>query len=229
MVPVLDEDGSPKTVPVMKNGKPQLAKGGRPITRKVTEVDKSKPLPPRHCDYPSCPVPDKVIAIGTPFKVISIKRQFGGVEYFRHEGCPSWQPWEYSDSLSAKVARIQNMPLSCDDWDDEEQAKEAAGEVADAIEELAEEKEESAQNMEDGFGHETEQSAELRETADSLRSWAEEVRDVDMPDFPEADPGDCSDPECRLDHTEVPGEEQLDQWRQEAEQAIRDAMDNSPV
>lgn len=231
MVPVMDpETGKQKEVAVNKSdGTPKLAKGGRPVTRKITKTDETKPLPPRKCDYPACPQPDKDIAIGTPFKCLSIKQQWGGRELFRHEGCPTWQQWEYSDSLSAKISRIQSASLDPDNWESEDDARGAAGEIADQIEELADEKEEAGQNMEDGFGHATSASDELIEQSEAIRSWGEEVRDVDLPEFPEADPGDCDDKDCGLDHTEVPGHEQLDQWQQEAEQAIRDALDNSPV
>ena len=244
MVPVLDEDGNQKTVPVInaKTGQPKTARGGRPVTRKLTREDRDNPLPPRHCDYPACPEPDKVIAIGTPFKCLSIKQQFGGRELFRHESCPSWNPWEYSNSLSARISQIQSMDLGSDGWEGEDDPGAAAEEVASAIEELADEKEEAGQNMEDGFGHETSASAELKETAEGLREWASQVRDVTLPDFPDdqclecegtgsiGDGDEATDCEqCGGEGTAEPSEEQLDAWREEAEQAIQDELGNSPV
>jgi hypothetical protein len=67
---------------------------------------------------------------------------------------------------------------------------ELVSEIVEAIRELASEKEEAASNMEDGFGHETEQSNELRETADALEGWADELENISWPDEPEAVEGE---------------------------------------
>jgi hypothetical protein len=220
MVPVIDpESGQQKTVPVNRpDGTPKTDKRGNAVTRKVTQADLTKPLPPRRCDYPSCPEPDKVIAIGTAFKCLSIKQQFGGRELFRHETCPAWQPWEYSSSLSARISQIQSYALDSAGWETEDDAKSAAEDAASQIRELSEEKGEAADNMESGFGHETEQSQELRQTADDLESWASEVESaLDSVSFPDAEDDN------------MPTNDEMEQWRDEAQQAIQYALDNSPV
>jgi hypothetical protein len=221
MVPVLDDDGKQKEVPVVnqKTGQPKMAKGNRPVMRKLTVADQSRPLPPRKCDYSACPEPDKNIAIGTPFKCLSIKQQFGGRDLFRHDGCPDWQQWEYSNSLSARISQIQSTVINPGGWEAEDDPKSEAESIAEEIRGLAEEKNEAADNMESGFGHETEQSQELSEIADNLESWADDVANAcDSLEFPEADV--------------TPDDEMADAmeaWREEAQQAIQDALDNSPI
>lgn len=111
MVPVIDpETGQQKVTPVMgRNGEQKTSKRG-PVFMRVTEADKSKPLPNLKCE--KCGIEIKP-----------------GGEVYR----------------------------------------------------------ESAQNMEDGFGHETYQSAELNEKADALESAADEIESaaLDLEEFDE--------------------------------------------
>ena len=68
----------------------------------LTVVDKTKPKPLYNCS--AC---GKPIEIGTPYKHISPKSgPYGGHKMTRHESCPSWQVWDYSNSLSAQLSRI---------------------------------------------------------------------------------------------------------------------------
>lgn len=152
MVPLLDRAGHQMIAETARK-----TKNGRTVTRHLTVADKTKPLPNRECDR--C---HGEIKIGDPYKWIAPKSgPYGGRRRIRCGKCPAWQIWEYSDSLSARLARIAH-----DFWD-------AIGEIR----ELAEEKRESAGNIEEGFGHATSQSEELAQIADDLESWADEVRD----------------------------------------------------
>jgi hypothetical protein len=182
-VPVLDpETGQPKRTPVMRNGVQKTTKRGALVFMNVTAPDKDNPLPPYTCDY--C---HKPIEVGTPYKHISPKSgPYGGQKKTRHEGCPTWNVWDYSSSLSAQLARIEHdFWNEIDGVETVDDVTSALSSAAEEIREIAEEKESGASNIEEGFGHETESSNTLRETAESLSSWADEIEAVDIPDVPE--------------------------------------------
>ena len=186
--PVLDEDGKPKRTQVMKNGEPKMtrAKRGRParpVYMTLTERDLNDPKPLETCD--AC---NKPIEIGTPYKWIQPKTSAnGGRKRSRHESCPNWKVWEYSNSWSARIAQAVDG-FSIEDAESEDDVQSALDDVAAAIEELAEESATSASSMEDGFGHSTSQSEEAAERAESLETWAGEINDVTIPDLPEPEP-----------------------------------------
>jgi hypothetical protein len=252
--PVLDEDGKPKRTQVMKNGEPKMtrAKRGRParpVYMTITERDLNDPKPLETCD--SCHQP---IEIGTPYKWIQPKTSAnGGRKRSRHESCPNWKVWEYSNSWSARIAQaVDGFSIETAESVDDVQA--ALDDVAAAIEELAEESATSATSMEDGFGHSTSQSEEAAERAESLETWADEIKQADIPDLPEPEEEECeycggtgklaetvegdedTDPDeectqCDGEGTitpEEPSEEQMNDWRDE----VRDAcsiVEESPV
>jgi hypothetical protein len=191
-VPVIDpETNEPKRTPVMKNGEQKTTKRGKPVFMTVTARDKTKPLPPERCDYHACPVPDRVIAVGTAYKWIQPKSgPYGGRRLTRHESCPTWQVWEYSSSLSARLAQVSyNFWNALDGVDNTDDVQSALDDAAQEIKDIAEEKRESASNIEEGFGHETSASQELNDVADQLDDWAGEVETADIPDIETCD--DC--------------------------------------
>jgi len=125
--------------------------------------------------------------------------------------------------------------------------------AAEAIRELAEAKRESAQNIVDGFGHETSTSDELSDVADQLDTWADEIESTDVPEDPdpdeecvgcggtgELDPdgredaivlenGNLQCPECGGEgRPKEATEAQLDEWRSEVESATS-IIDESPL
>lgn len=192
MVPVIDpETGQQKRTPVMgRNGQQKTNKHGRPVFMDVTVADKSQPLPNRNCG--KC---GTEIKVGQPYKHISPRSgPYGGRTMYRCAACPDWNVWEYSSSLSARVAEIgHDFWGDQDNWSSTDDVQESLNSAAERIREIAEEKREGASNIEEGFGHETSQSQELNETADSLDSWADEVEGVDLPDYPEPEEQDCDD------------------------------------
>lgn len=221
MVPVTGEDGQPVRTEVAG----RTAKSGRQVSRRQTRPDLDKPLPPYTCDY--CHEP---IAIGTPYKHISPKSgPYGSRKLTRHGGCPTWQPWDYSNSLSARLSKIaHDFDSAVDDASDPGAVESAQSEAADAARELAEEKRESAQSIEEGFQHPTSQSEELNDTADQLDEWANEIEGISVPDFPEPEETDCEScdgepgtkdcEDCAGEGTytpEEPADEQVDEWREE--------------
>lgn len=215
--PVIDPaTGEQKKVPVInqRTGEQKKTKTGRPVFLRVTERDLERPLPMPQCDYPGCAHETREIAVGTPYKWIEPSGQRVRT---RHADCPTWNVWEYSSSLSARIAQIQHD--GPEDFDSVEDAQAWAEAKAQEIRELAEEKRESAENIVDGFGHETYQSDELNEIADNLEAWADELESIDLPEMPEEDDED--------DDRDL--EERMSEWRDEVRDALESALSESPV
>jgi hypothetical protein len=178
--PVLDGFGNQVETAVMReDGTQKTTKTGRKIFMKVTENDLTRPKPDYTCDY--C---GKPIEVGTAYKHISPKSgPYGGSKRTRHEGCPNWQVWEYSSSLSARLAEISyTASLALADVESADDVSAVVEQAKESIMEIAEEKREAAENIESGFQHETEQSQELAELGDSLESWADEGDSLDIND-----------------------------------------------
>jgi hypothetical protein len=255
MKPIIDPDtGQPKREEVNRKRK----RGDQPVYRTLSEPDKEQPITD-HCDYPVCPQPDKIIQPGTAMKVIKIKQQFGGITRRRHETCPTWKPHEYSNSLSAQASQIQDeADIDYSGWETEQDARDCATAIADSIRELAEEKQGSLDNMPEGL-QQGDTGQMLQEAVENLESWAEEVESAvdNADDFPDGKCGncqgeqlDCSDheghsddpdaenycdgtEECMECHGSGEGddvdEQELNEWRESAAQAIQDALDNCQV
>lgn len=220
--PVLNEDGTQKETPVMVKNRDGVlvqkkTKRGTPVTMKVTVADKSQPLPMPVCE--SCRTEIKV---GTPYKHVTPKTGvYGGRQRNRHESCPNWHPWDLSNSTSARCEQIV-YDAETDEFTTESEADDMEATLsaaAEEIRELAQEKEDAADNMEDGFGHATGQSDELRELADSLREWADEVEQADIPEKPTED--DLEEDETM--------EERLERWVEEVVEARDNVLGNSPA
>lgn len=226
--PVIDpETGLQKVTPMMntRTGEPKLTKRGRPVVLRITERDLERPLPMPQCDAPQCTQPSREIAVGTAYKWIEPS---GRAVRNRHATCPTWNVWEYSSSLSARIAQIQHE--GPDDFDSLEDAQSWANDKAQEIRDLAEEKRESASNIEDGFGHPTQQSDELNEIADNLDSWADDVENVDLPDMPEDEEVDEDETvEEKDEEAEEADEIKLEEWRDEVRSALEEILSNSPV
>lgn len=268
-VPVIDPaTGEQKQTPVMVNRKvrqengeyisvPQqkVTKKGRPVFMKVTESDKSQPLPNLSCE--KC---KQEIKVGDPYKHVTPKSgPYGGRTRRRCASCPTWEPWDLSNALWARIQQVISQAQEAVEdgkaGHDSDAVRSAMEEAAQGIRDLAEEKSESAQNMEDGFGHETEQSSELREQGEQLEQWADEIESAEIPDFPEEPEGEqdcdkCSgsgeidEPETeesdgdtvecakcsgsgRVEATEIT-DDQASDWETEVESGT-DILDNSPV
>lgn len=177
------EDGKPKRTPVMlRSGSQKTNRRGEPVFRTVTRELKNKPLPPEDCDY--CGEP---IAIGKPYKHITPRNgPHGGTKRSRHENCPDWHEWDYSNSLAAQANRINHgFHASLNDAQEESEVREALETMAEAIRELAAEKQQNSENMEESFGHPVAGSVELSEQAELLDMWADEIESATVPDLPE--------------------------------------------
>lgn len=203
-VPVLDADGNQVRKEIERT-----TKHGRQVTVRETVSDKTQPLPNHACDR--C---RKEIHVGDPYKWIKPKSgPYGGRMRIRCAACPTWNVWEYSDSMDARLQQISWqfwLDLNSPEGPDDVQA--ALDSAASSVRDLAEEKRESAQNIEDGFGHATFKSDELNEIADSLDSWADEIESANIPDLPE---GELT-------------EDQMDEWRDEVSSEVT-IVDECPV
>lgn len=224
--PVLGPDGVQLQTPKMRNGQQMTSKYGRLVFMKVTERDLDRPKP-----MPTCSRCSATIEVGMPYKYTETYNR----TIVRCAACPVPQVWEYSSSLSARVAEIIYNAEN-DDGDPEEMRDN----LATAVRELADEKEESAQNMEDGFGHETGPSQELRDIAEQLSSWADDIEQLEIPGEPEPEETECEecdgdDPECKAClgsgrvTPESPTDEQMEDWRSEAREAVLEAAGECPV
>jgi len=188
MVPVLDENGVVVRTPVMrKDGTQKTDKRGNPVFMRRSVADKSQPLPLLQCEH--CHEP---IELGTPYKHVSPKSgPYGGYQRNRHEACPTWMPWDLSNSWSSRVQAMLHATYSDPTgFDTPEEVADMLTGVADGIRELAEESREVASNVEEGFGHPTSVSEEAENRASELDGWADEIEAIDVPELPEAEPVD---------------------------------------
>lgn len=228
-IPVTDNNGA-----TVQSEVARTTKTGRAVTRRQSKPDHSKPLPPLVCDH--CRKP---IEVGTSYKWIAPK--IGGRKN-RHESCPGWHPWEYSSALWARLAEIEHNAITAfstsiiEDPSDVESIMQDAAEEARAI---AEEKREAAENIREGFQHDTYLSEELDEQADSIESWADDLESFDVPELPEPEEEDCEECEGSGNLGEEncdtcggsgqitpdePTDDQMDEWRNEVESAMSDAL-----
>jgi hypothetical protein len=204
--PVLGEDGKPLKIALTKgDGSPKMtsAKRGRtprPVFITKTERDLTRPKPNLRCDFPGCEDPE--IRPGQAYMWIKPKSgPYGGSQRNRHQTHRAWHVWEYSNSLSAQVARIEH-DADVDSAESEDDVTSVLNDAAEAIRDLASQKREGAENIESGFGHATYQSEELEQQADDLESWADDVEATEVEDLSSFDcQAACSDgqadcPEC---------------------------------
>lgn len=206
MIPVIDPVTGKQATTVAHRTRPTKRGKTESVVRR-TQPDKTRPLPPYNCG--SC---GKPIEFGTPYKSIAVKRTYGGITYRRHESCPDWHVWEYSDSLSAQQAQIGfNAANDLAGVESEDDVQGVLDSTAEAVREIAEAKRESASNIEDGFGHSTSTSDELNDIADELDSHADTIETLTIPDYPDAEAEE-------LDEDELA--EAVETWKEEVSNLI---------
>lgn len=204
-----------------------------------------KPLRCEACGNP--------IEIGMSYKWVAPRAHRGatGHKRNRHVNCPAWKQSELTSSqhlatiyAAQEGAEDALASVTIDTVEDAEGVletlREIAGDFADQVREASQSYEESAQNIEDGFGHETYQSEELREKSESIEGWADEAADVSLTDFDEND-NLCS--ECSMvledeQHTDeknedyhefVSDDDVLQDWLQEQIDAVTDVINDNPL
>lgn len=121
------------------------------------------------------------INIGDPYQYVKVKRQRGGVKRDRCMDCPNWKASELTSSsfLSTIYAADEDQPEPSSNPDSadvaESEIEDLRTHFAEAARAAAEIRIEAADNMEEGFGHETSMSAELREQGEHAESVADEI------------------------------------------------------
>lgn len=240
--PVLNDDGTPQTVTLTgRDGQPLTTKRGGTRTRALTVRDTTKPLPMPRCDYPGCNITGGTIEPGQSYRWVEPKM---GPKRHRHTDHPSWQPWDLTSAMWAQIAQVvDTAEHALDAWDSEDASDVAAilQEAADEARTLAEQRTEAADAMEDGFGHETEASANLREHADNIEQWADDLEswsaDEDAPDASdytlddEGNDLDNPDDHDESERVNDAGEnlaDALDSWRESVRDSARDALNETP-
>lgn len=174
MVPALDGQGNQKVIPVLrKDGTPKKTKAGKEITRRLTVEDRTQPLPNRKCDKCSTE-----IKVGDPYKWIKPKSgPYGGSMRVRCATCPTWRPSETTSSpaLGTLYAAQEQFEEDLAGAEEADAIREALTALAEGVREAGQVYTEGADNMEEGFGHETSMSSELREKGEALESAADEI------------------------------------------------------
>ena len=145
----------------------------------------------------------------------------GSVTRYRCESHPDWHVWEYSTSLSARIAEIQHDGANSILMMDEDTAESTPSELADRIRDLASEKRESAENVESGFGHPVQLSEELSQQADDLEEWAGQIEMIDAVDGKPDEEDQDNDPGSY--------EEALESWLEDLRNTLQDALDGCPL
>jgi hypothetical protein len=190
MVPVIDpETGEQKVITTARKTRAKGSRPGRPVVQRLTRPDLTRPLPDEKCGRCGA-----AIKPGMPYKWIAPKSgPYGGRRMVRCASCPNWHVWEYSSSLSARLAEISHaFSTAVRSAESAEDVESALEDAAGSIEEIADEKDESADNMQEGFGgNETQPVMDLRDIAEQLRTWADEVRNADVPELPDPEAIEC--------------------------------------
>jgi hypothetical protein len=166
-----------------------------------------------------CGYCNKPINIGDPYKWVAPRahRAAHGIKRVRHTTCPGWKPSELTSShhlatiyAAQEAAEEQITAVTVDTTEDVPNAEEdllgIAAEFAESVMEASESYGESAQNIEDGFGHETYQSEELREKSEAVDGWSDDVAAYTVEEFVES--LDCMD--CGLEKADGVHEDEDD-------------------
>jgi hypothetical protein len=156
----------------------------------------------------------------------------------RHEDCPEWKPSELTGSPFLQIFYGTQEAAAPPDVDDKSTPEDLAADLkaiaeafAEAAQEMADIRTEAADNIEDGFGHETEQSSELRyqgehatEVANELDYWEAEEFDAEGTYGVEGLDEDDEDDEDRYEEETA---DALISWVEDQFQAAVDIFDTA--
>lgn len=235
-VPVLDENGQQVIVPVTrKDGSPKRTKTGRAITRRLTQDDKSQPLPNRKCE--KC---RQEIKVGDPYKWVKPKSgPYGGSKRVRCAACPSWKPSELSSSKMATLYAAQEAAdeafgaLMLPDTEDAvdsfvDDVKQILNDLAEGARDTAGEYQEGLDNMPDGLrdaAYETQEKIEALESfAEDLEGWDPSADSPEIPAEPTEDDyaPENPDDEADVEQAKADFQEAMDEWEGEVTDAIQE-------
>jgi hypothetical protein len=174
MVPKTDEEGNALYT--------EQTKKGKTFRRALTVQDRTRPLPNLRCDFPGCAIDGGEILVGKPYKFITVRPGGrGSVQKNRHPEHPSWQPWEYSNSVRAEAARLvhdMGETVNSYEFTAEEDFDSLRDELAEQAQAFLDEREEAVDNMPEGL----QDGSEAAEYRDSAEEWVQEIENADSPD-----------------------------------------------
>ena len=113
------------------------------------------------------------IKAGDTYRWVSLRRAYGSIKIKRcmKQEC-RFRPTDLSTS---RMAEIDQAHEDADFGDTLDTITEAMQDFASTVRDVGDGYIESADNIEDGFGHATMQSDELREKGEALTDWADEL------------------------------------------------------
>jgi hypothetical protein len=223
-VPVIDpETGEPQIRTLhKKDGTPKTNRRGEPVTQRVTRADRSQPLPNRKCGRCGAE-----IQVGEGYYWWANKLP-GSRSGYKQIRC-SEHPPTLAERTPGRAGQWMQMEegfgkqiADTDSYTEDGEFSGLAQDIASEIRSFGEEFTESAENMESGFGHETEQSTELRERGDRIIEAADEIEGMDFDPSPEK--GDEDE-----DETDEQFEERLESWRDECRTKLEDEISNVDI
>lgn len=141
----------------------------------------------------------RAIEVGQEYQEVRQKRQLGGVTRRRCSTCPKWLASELTTSefLARLLEAEESEPDVGIDPDDPvstiENLEALRDHYAEACHEAAQVRWDAADAMDDGFGHETEISSNLREQGDQADDIGDQLDDVDLSDGPAEDDEEAED------------------------------------
>jgi len=175
-----------------------------------------------------------LIPIGTGYKWVKPRRHraAAGRKRIRCLTCPGWTAAELTSSEVLRIiyeaqATIEtaayegDVPTDPTDCEAFTEALTGLGdEFAEAIREAVDIRNDAADNIEEGFGHPTVQSDDLRAEGDQIEQWADEMESVTFGEFDPPDE-DLDDDDVLTDY--------LADWAEEQRQTLLDAAGESPL
>lgn len=167
-----------------------------------------------------CAVCGNEIQVGESYKYVRMRRGFAHrytvMRFWCHEHNPGKYEFVSNEKTRALMEAEDELTKALAGDFDRLDAEDAFQAAADAVEEIAEMHRESAHNIEEGFGHPTEQSEDFEYRAEAVAAAAEELREAENEFPPEPDTEEPEEPD-------IPGwhgtEQATDEEQEEYEKA----------
>ena len=243
-----DDEGNPVVVPVTskRTGQQKTGRGGRPMTKRVTIIDRSQPLPNDKCR--SCGVEIKP---GDPYRwyTIGFRSHYKTTLCMKSTCTPRPSQLESSSTASTIMAAQEDASDSLDGLDPDgattSDVEEIVHQVGEAFREVADQLNEADEAF---GGHQATEHYERAQTAESsadeLEGWS--TSSDEEPDFescenplhdepedrPDYDADSDEEPEAVIERGDSECESCSDirqQWFDDLVQDARDAIDSAEM
>lgn len=194
------------------------------------------------------------ISKGAPYKWIGIKPPGSqpGERRIRCQDCDDWHEWDYNPSLGAQCARVAHdteyQLRNTRTYDTESGARAIMRDASEEVRIFANTRQVSADRTRYVFGEKNFRTQQFMKDAEALRRWAMQIRNWHCPPLPEPELTDCSlcsakrmdldmggDAACAECQgagryvPDEPGEEQLEDWRQEVADSAIEVLERCPI